>query len=467
MKTPAFRLSLVVALVVPLVCGSMPTVLQAGEPLSFPAAWQKLQQTNPALHAARSEVERRTAERTATRSLQQPQIDITATQTWIDQSIVIDLDPIRQAMLKLHPTVPGAAIPPFVTTVQGETFLKSQVTAVWPIYTGGRIRAAQRAGAAGEAEAQAALRHTANTLFTDLVRRYYGLQLARAAQATRTLVLTTVEEHLRQAVRLEDEGFITRADRLHADVAHAEARREKQRADRLVEIAGIALAGLLADDSAPSAGSPLFVVTSPLEPADRFVANSATHQPVLDTLAARRAQAAEGVNAERGRLRPEVFLFGAKELNRGDLTLLDPDWAAGVGVRFSLWDRTDRTNRVRAARALERRVGFLESDARRGLRTLVEKTHREVVTAQEQFAALNETIVLARENLRVRQLAFREGQATSLEVIDAQLALARVETERAASAHDFVVALATLLEASGEPARFADYAARAEETISP
>lgn len=449
-----------------LLAGGIPTAMAAGS-LTFAEAWQKLQQANPALQAARTEVERRTAERVATRSLQQPQVDITATQTWIDQSIVINLDPIRQAMLSLHPGVPAAALPPFVTTVQGETFLKSQVSAVWPIYAGGRIRAAQRAGAAGEAESQAALRQTANTLFTELVRRYYGLQLARTAQATRTVVLTGVEEHLRQAVRLEEEGFITRADRLHADVARAEARREKQKADRLVEIAGIALAGLLADDAAPAPGSPLFVVTSPLESVDRFVANSAAHQPILDTLAARRAQATEGVNAERGRLRPEVYLFGAKELNRGDLTLLDPDWAAGIGVRFSLWDRTDRASRIRAARALERRVVFLETDARRGLRTLVEKTHREVVTAQEQFVALNETLVLARENFRVRQLAFREGQATSLEVVDAQLALARVETERAASANDFVVALATLLEACGEPARFAAYEARAEEKISP
>jgi len=197
------------------------------------------------------------------------------------------------------------------------------------------------------------------------------------------------------------------------------------------------------------------------------VALSSAHQPVLNYLAARRAQAAEGINAELGRLRPEVYLFGAKELNRGDLTILDPDWAAGIGVRLSLWDRTDRPNRVRAARALERRVGYLEADTRRGLRTLVEKTHREVVTSQEQFASLNETLVLAHENLRVRQLAFQEEQSTSLEVVDAQLALARVETERAAAAHDFVVALAGLLEACGEPARFAAYEARAEEKIFP
>jgi outer membrane protein TolC len=449
-------------------------VLLGGVPAAFPAAalsfadaWQRLRQANPALQAARADVERRTDERTATRSLLQPQVDLTAAQTWIDDSIVIDLDPIRQAMLRLHPSVPGATVPPFVTTVQGDSFLKGQLTAYWPLYAGGRIQAAQRAASASLAEAQAALRQTENMLFAELVRRYYGLQLARAAQATRTAVLAGVEQHLRQAVRLEEEGFINRAERLHADVARAEARREKQKADRLVEVAGIALAGLLADETAGPLDSPLFVVTSPLEPVGHFVALSAERQPVLAGLAARRAQAAEGINAELGRFRPEVYLFGAKELNRGDLTLLDPDWAAGVGLRVSLWDRSDRPRRLRAARSLERRVGLIEADTRRAVRTLVEKTHREVMTAQEQFGALQETLALARENLRVRQLAFQEGQATSLEVIDAQLALARVETERAAAAHDFVVALAALLEACGEPAGFDGYAAMAEERISP
>lgn len=440
---------------------------RGAEGLSFTEAWRRLQQANPALQAARAEVERKAAEHRATHSLSQPQVDIGATQTWIDRPIEIDLDPIRQAMLALHPAVPPAALPKFVTTVQSDAFVRGQVTAVWPLYTGGRITAGRRAGAAGEAEAQATLRQTENSLFTELVRRYYGLQLARAVQVTRTAVLAGVEEHLRQAVRLEEEGFVTRAERLHADVARAEARREKQKADRQVEIAGIALAGLLGDDAAGQPGSPLFVVVAPLEPAATFAAAGAARQPALDYLAARRAQAAEAAAAEQGRMRPEVYWFGAKELNRGDLTLLDPDWATGIGVRFSLWDRTDRPSRLRAARALERRVGLLEADLRRNLHTLTEKCHREVVSAQEQYAALAETESLARENLRVRQAAFTEGQATSLEVVDAQLALARVETERAAAAYDFVVTLATLLEAAGDPARFFTYEARAEAKISP
>ncbi len=445
-------------------------VARAAGPLTIAEAWARLRQVNESLQASRAEVDRRAAESAATRSLSQPQVELAAAQTWIADRISIDLDPLRSVILNLHPTVPAGAVPPFLLDVQSNRFLKGQATAFWPLYTGGRIQAAQRAGAAAEAGAEAELLQTENSLFSELVRRYYAVQLARAAQTTRAAVLAGVEQHLRQAVRLEEEGFINRAERLHADVARAEARREKQKADRLVEIAGIALGGLIAADPAwPAAppASPLFVVTKPLGDPATFIAAGTAHQPALAFLAARRAQAGEGVKAEAGRLRPEVYLFGTKELNRGDLTLLEPDWAAGIGVRFPLWDRTDRPNRIRAARAQERRVGLLEADTIRQLRTLIEKNHREVLSAQDQFAALDASLTLAREHLRVRAGAFAEGQATSLEVVDAQLALARVETERARAAHDFVSALAALLEATGQPARFFTYEAGADERISP
>ena len=77
------------------------------------------------------------------------------------------------------------------------------------------------------------------------------------------------------------------------------------------------------------------------------------------------------------------------------------------------------------------------------------------------------TLDLARENLRVRDLAFREGQGTSLDVVDARLTLVRAETARAVATAEYAVALASLLEASGQSDRFMDYEARATERILP
>jgi outer membrane protein TolC len=74
---------------------------------------------------------------------------------------------------------------------------------------------------------------------------------------------------------------------------------------------------------------------------------------------------------------------------------------------------------------------------------------------------------LARENLRLRERGFDEGQATSLDVNDARNALARAETERALAAYDFVVALAELLQASGQARALSEYVQLADIQLRP
>lgn len=435
--------------------------------LTFAEAWRQLQTANPSLAAARAEVDRRDAEQQAARSLFGPQVELTSRHTVINDPIIINLDPIRQAMLALHPGVPAAAIPSFIQPVQDERFWRAQLTATWPVYAGGRIRAAQAAAGAGVAEAEAEARRTNDSLFGELVRRFYGAQLAHVVRTMRTAVLAGLEEHLRQAGRLETEGFIARAERLHAQVARDEAWRELRQAESQEAVATVALAGLFGREAPVLPGSPLFIATQPLGALADYLAAADERHPALAVVAARRDQAEAGIAAEKGRLRPEVYLFGSKELNRGDLTLLDPDWAAGVGVRLVLFERTDRTHRLAAARLLARRVDLLGTDLRQNLRILVTRAHREAALAQEQYASLATTLELARENLRVREAAFREGLGTSLEVVDARLALARAETARAVAARDFAVAVATLLEASGQPGQFLALEAGATERVSP
>ena len=436
--------------------------------LTVQDAWARVRAANEALLAAQSVRAQKGAEKDATRSLLLPSVDLVSTYTHLDAPIAIDLDPLRQLLLQLMPTVPPAAVPALRLPVQDERFVRSTLNLTWPVYAGGRIDAARRAAAAGVAEADAAFRQTEQMLFSELVRRYYGTQLAVFVAATRAEVLTAMEEHVRQATRLEQEGFITRAESLHATVARDKALRDRQQADRQVEIIRIALAGLLAADAPAAPSSPLFVLSTPLESVSSFVAAGDSSQPALAGLEAKRAQAAEGVAAQQGTLHPEVFLFGRQELVREDLTVLDPKWAVGVGVRVNLFDRSDRLSQLKAARATARRVDYLLADARRGVHTLIEQQHREVSSAREQFASLDTALALARESLHVRQASFREGLATSLEVVDAQLALAGVETERAAAAYAYAVALARLLEATGQPDRFFIYLASPNlVTVSP
>ena len=64
-----------------------------------------------------------------------------------------------------------------------------------------------------------------------------------------------------------------------------------------------------------------------------------------------------------------------------------------------------------------------------------------------------------------RSIAFQNAQATSVEVTDAQLGLAKAQIERSQAAFDYVMALARLLEACGQPQRLPELAASADTRI--
>ena len=83
------------------------------------------------------------------------------------------------------------------------------------------------------------------------------------------------------------------------------------------------------------------------------------------------------------------------------------------------------------------------------LQLLVEKTYREAQQSLEEYEGLGTSLALAQENVRLREIAFSQGLSTSLDVIDGQLFLAGVKTQRWLAAYRYVLSLARLLAVSG------------------
>ena len=425
--------------------------------LTLPEAQARVRSAHEALKAAGHELRERQAEVGAADALRWPKLEASARVTRIDDPITFDLDPIRKVILSLHPAVPSVLVPPFTLDVQDDLYERADVRLTWPLFAGGRIDAARDAARAREADAGAQLRAVGDALATEVVRRYTAVRLAERARAIRAEVLSALDGHLLNARRLEEEGFLSRAERLHAEVARTEAERELKAAGHDLALAREALANVLSLPGEEADGlvttTPLFVPTE-LPPLPELKASARDANPALARLEAAASLASAGLAAEKGRWYPEVALFGVRELYKPGLTLLDPAWAAGLSARLTLFDGFSRENGIAAARERGSRVDELAKRARRDVETLVEKRYREARKAREQVEAFATALELARENVRVRTRAFEEGVATSLDVVDARLSLAKVERGRLAAARDLDVALAELLEAAGQTERY-------------
>ena len=226
-------------------------------------------------------------------------------------------------------------------------------------------------------------------------------------------------------------------------------------------LARTALASLLASDEPIDPATGLFMASG-VEPLDAFVARAMENHPGLARLEAQRGRAAQAVRAEKASWLPTVAAFGMRELHTDDLTLVSPTWAVGVAATITLFDGMQKGHRVGAARSQERKVDLLRDRARRDIATLVEQKYRSMEKARDEFESLDKTLELASEVVRARSRAFEEGMGTSLEVVDARLAVQGLQLQRLAAAYAYDIALAELLEAAGDADRFDSLRAQSE-----
>jgi outer membrane protein TolC len=121
----------------------------------------------------------------------------------------------------------------------------------------------------------------------------------------------------------------------------------------------------------------------------------------------------------------------------------------GVGVKFDLFSRKDRAKEIEAAKILRSKVASLKAQAKDDLRLAVQKTYNEILLYRDEFDSLSSSMALAHENYKLRSLAFKEGLATSVEVVDAQMLLSGAKTQRLNAAYNYVKKLAELSVLSG------------------
>ena len=449
------------------VSASVIPIAGADEALSYEQARQQLLQQSDAIHAADFQVDTERDRRQALDRLRLPTLNVSAGVLAYGSERELDIRPLQQA---LGQAIPGAGqlVPGSVGLDFNAVNTTAALTSSWLLYTGGRTGAARRFAEGGIALAQAAREGTREHQEMLLATLYFGHLLAGQVLEIRNDVLAGVARHLHLATRFEDRGVLSKVERLHAQVAYDEARRNVAQAQADFGIADVALRRLLRSEQPIKPQTLLFVLTRPLAPLSGFLKAGLENHSQVALLRAKRSQAIEGKVVEQARWKPSVAAYGAYNLARQNadlsdpLPLLQPDWLVGVNVTYTLFDRYNRNRLVSAADLQIQRVSALQRELETGLATLIESSYRSVDSARTQFVLLDSSIELAQETLLLRERLFTEGLGTSLDVVDARLAAARAETERAAVAYDFVVSLVDLLEASGQLERFNDYVGLAD-----
>ncbi|EKF9959070.1 TolC family protein [Vibrio cholerae] len=446
------------------ICSILFMPIAHAAPLSFQEAWDLLQQQNNSLAAQRANVERYAHLKDATQNLNLPSVSVGANFTRLDQDVTLSgkqiFDSTGQALPALPPTLAQlvAGIGSIQSTITERDIFTSSIRAIWPIFTGGRITAAQDAAAGKEEEAQSQLAMEIQARYEDLAKYYFSVVLAKEVLATRIAVEEGLTQHRDNALKLEQQGQIAHVERLQADASLDKAKVERKKAQKILDIAQSALTQILGATETVEPSGILFINTS-LPPMHAFIEQTLNTYPGLSLLDAKEKQASSLIKAEQGKYYPEVYLYGDYSLHEDDslASQMKPDWLVGVGVNIPLIENSGRSEQVKAANSAVNQVRYLKAQAKQDLSVLVEKTYLEAEQALEEVTGLNSSLNLAQENLRLRQKAFSQGLSTSVDVVDAELYLASIRTQQSLASFNYLISLNKLLALSSEMGSFSTY----------
>ncbi len=408
--------------------------------LSFFMARNIMYERSDSLKAAQWNVQSKREAMESTKWLHGPTISAQAFEIWGETRIDID---------KSVPT-PLGTMPVQLEENYNFSGPRASISGTLPIFTGGKIPAIQKTSKFALDEAKAQHRNQSVELDAELIGKYFGLQLAISVQKLRQDMLVQQDRELGRAIKFEQQGMISRVERMGVQVARDAAEREFLKARDAARTARLQLARLMLEENFGALTTPLFVLKKPLEAMKHWAELAVANNPQVAVVEARVKQADQGVEASKSSWSPQIFAFGQYSFIRHYQTAIEPTWLAGLGINLTIWDAKDRLSSYRSARATLRQARAAHAEAVNQVRTAAETAWLNTQNAREQYNLTASTVSRAQENLRLKSRGFGEGLSTALDMTEARNQLLEAEVGRRVAAFEFIVNYAMLHAIAGK-----------------
>lgn len=339
--------------------------------------------------------------------------------------------------------------------IQKKQFATLSANISWPIYVGGKIRAANKAARLKCEESELKSKQSYSTHLNEMVERYYGLCLSYKVEKVRKEVFEAMKNHLNDAERMYKGGMIAKVQYLHAKVYFDQAKREVMKSGRQVDIVNEALKNSLGlqEQKEIVPVSRMFYVGD-LKTLDYYIAKATESSIILKQVENKKKLAEQKYKVERSELLPAVAAMGMYDIANKDLSPYMPEYMAGLGLRWNIFSGRRALNKTKAARYTVQRVGEIKNKYKADIITGVTKIYQNLQMSIEQLQELKTAMDFALEYLSVREKSFKEGMATSTELVDARLAVTKVKIDRLKVLYDFDVNLSNLYHLCGVPDEF-------------
>ncbi|HTW45993.1 MAG TPA: TolC family protein [Acidobacteriaceae bacterium] len=313
-----------------------------------------------------------------------------------------------------------------------------------------------KAADANAAQASAELEIARRGLVATVVSLYYSVSDAETKEKLMTEAFREAQAFTNVTRERESEREVA-----HSDVVKAELQQEQREIDLsnakvAAETARLNLAVLLfSDPRTPYKTQPLAAI-QPLPTRDEVNAEATTHNPELKSAMAALKASDAGVEAAWASYLPDLALNFNYGIDAPQFAVNGPEGVKNLGYSISgtldlpVWNWFSTQKKVKQSEIRRSVAQVALTATQRSLIANLEEAYAHAAAAHDQLALLDESVHTAKESLHLTNLRYEAGEATVLEVVDAQNAAITAQNAQADGVVQYETALAYLQILTGK-----------------
>jgi outer membrane protein TolC len=314
----------------------------------------------------------------------------------------------------------------------------------------GRASAAQ---AVARAKSEIALRG----LVVTVAQAYYGYVAAERKYVTAQRAHEEAQRFLGISEKLEKGGEVAHSDVIKAELQYRQQQRDLREAELGMNTSRLDLAVLLFKDFSENFAVVDDLGSPPrLPPLDEVSAAGTRNNPDLRAAQAALRQASQEVTSAWGGVLPAITLDYWYGIDASQFASRAPDHLSNLGssaaatLQFPIWSWGANFSKVKQANLQKKQAVVELSAAQRTLLANLHSFYDEAQAARAELELLSQSAQLASESLRLTSLRYQSGEATVLEVVDAQNSLTAASNAYDDGQVRFRVALANIQTLTGK-----------------
>lgn len=331
-----------------------------------------------------------------------------------------------------------ALIPKSAMTYDIHNVFFGAVTLTQPIFMGGKIVAMNKLAKINEEANRYLQRNERENVVYAVDAAYWTVVSLKAKHDLATGYVNLLDSLDRNIHVMLRQGVATQAEVLSVDVKLNEANVDLLKVENGLSLSRMALAQIcgLPVDSKPEVADEGNISVSPdAEIARTYDMNRVyENRPDLQALELSASAANQKAKVEMSKMMPNVALIGAYSVSNPNMfdgfkKRFAGAFSVGVLVKIPLWHWGGNYNAYRAAKSEETIARLQVADAREKIELQVNQASFRASEAMKTYQTTESNLASAKENLRTATLGFREGVITADDVMAAQTAWLKANSE--------------------------------------